>query len=58
MWAKLFACLPPCMTRGASVYCESGDTFAVPPGWRVYRSGRAGQVHYQLLEHAQETHEP
>jgi 16S rRNA (guanine966-N2)-methyltransferase len=58
MWAELFARLPPHMAREARVYCESGGALAPPPGWCVYRSGRAGQVHFQLLEHAQETHEP
>lgn len=57
VWADLFAYLPPRLARGASVYCESGEGLAAPPGWWVYRSDRAGQVHYQLFKHGQETHE-
>jgi hypothetical protein len=31
-------------------YRESADLLAAPPGWGVYRQGRAGQVNYQLLK--------
>jgi len=49
-WATLFAALTPRLAAGGSVYCESGGEFALPAGWQVYKAGRAGQVHYQLLK--------
>ena len=33
------------------VYLESGDAFGAVPGWQVVKHGRAGQVHFHLLEH-------
>lgn len=32
------------------VYAESGAAFEMPAGWRSIKQGRAGKVHYQLLE--------
>lgn len=32
------------------VYIEAERPFVTPPGWRLRRSGRAGTVHFQLLE--------
>ncbi len=38
------------MTPGASVYLESPEFPELPQGWRSLKRGRAGAVHYQLLE--------
>jgi len=32
------------------VYVESGAAIAAPPPWQTIKSGKAGQVHYQLLQ--------
>lgn len=34
------------------VYVESGEPIPTPPGLTAYRSGRAGAVHYALLQRA------
>ena len=39
----------PLLRPGARVYVESATAFAAPGGWRVFRQGRAGQVHYTLV---------
>ncbi|MCO5106936.1 MAG: 16S rRNA (guanine(966)-N(2))-methyltransferase RsmD [Burkholderiaceae bacterium] len=39
----------PLLAPGAQVYVETGASFAPPPGWRLVRSGRAGNVHYHLV---------
>jgi len=31
------------------LYVESGTAINAAPPWQVLKSGRAGQVHYQLL---------
>ncbi len=36
---------------GAQVYIESAAVFEQSGGWRVKRQGRAGQVHYTLVEY-------
>jgi 16S rRNA (guanine966-N2)-methyltransferase len=38
------------LAQGGRVYVESGTPFAPPEGWSPYRSSRAGQVHYCLIE--------
>jgi 16S rRNA (guanine(966)-N(2))-methyltransferase RsmD len=38
------------LTPGARVYLESPDFPELAPGWRALKQGRAGAVHYQLLE--------
>jgi len=38
------------MTPGAGVYLESPEFPELPQGWRSLKRGRAGAVHYQLLE--------
>lgn len=35
------------------VYVESEAAFVPPPGWRTWKSGRAGAVHYQLAQREQ-----
>lgn len=52
-WATLFDALPPRLAQGASVYCESGEARSSPHGWQIVKHGRAGQVHYQLLQHTE-----
>jgi 16S rRNA (guanine966-N2)-methyltransferase len=38
------------LAPGARVYLESPDFPELAPGWQALRRGRAGAVHYQLLE--------
>jgi 16S rRNA (guanine(966)-N(2))-methyltransferase RsmD len=35
---------------GARLYAEAEAPIAAPEGWRTLKNGRAGQVHYHLLE--------
>lgn len=44
------ALLAPWLAPGGRVYFESGSEYLPRDGWRVHRAGRAGQVHYHLLE--------
>lgn len=37
------------LAPGARIYIESGRPLALPEAWVVEKSGRAGQVHFQLL---------
>jgi 16S rRNA (guanine966-N2)-methyltransferase len=53
-WPRLLPLLPPRLSPGAAVYCESGATREWPPGWEVRKAGRAGQVNFQLLEWIQD----
>jgi 16S rRNA (guanine966-N2)-methyltransferase len=46
---KLLEILPQRLNENGVVYVESGAAIAVPPPWQVMKSGRAGQVYYQLL---------
>ena len=41
----------------AKVYLECGSPPALPTGWSIWRQGRAGRVHYQLLERTHHDHE-
>lgn len=47
---RLLALLPPRLNDNGVLYAESGAAMAVPPPWRILKSGKAGQVHYQLLD--------
>jgi 16S rRNA (guanine966-N2)-methyltransferase len=47
---KLLAVLPQRLNEKGVVYVESGAAITVPPPWQVIKSGKAGQVHYQLLQ--------
>ena len=38
------------LAPGARVYLESPDFPELAHGWRTLKQGRAGAVHYQLLE--------
>jgi 16S rRNA (guanine(966)-N(2))-methyltransferase RsmD len=48
-WTRLEPLLPPRLASGALVYHESARIAEPPPGWEVFRQGRAGQVAYQLM---------
>jgi 16S rRNA (guanine(966)-N(2))-methyltransferase RsmD len=48
--AKVLPRLPGVLARGAAVYVESDAAVEVDRSWRVRRHGRAGAVHYHLLE--------
>jgi 16S rRNA (guanine966-N2)-methyltransferase len=47
---KLLAILPQRLNENGVLYVESGSAMDVPPPWQVKKSGKAGQVYYQLLE--------
>ena len=49
---KLLEILPQHLNENGMVYVESGAAITVPPAWQVTKSGKAGQVHYQLLSMA------
>ena len=49
-WPQLWTLLPDRMQAGAVVYCESARPLDPPPGWEIRKSGRAGQVRFQLLK--------
>ncbi len=51
-WARLVPALPGLLNPDAFVYCESGAAVEWGEGWQVAKSGRAGQVIYQLLRRA------
>jgi 16S rRNA (guanine(966)-N(2))-methyltransferase RsmD len=40
----------------ARIYVEAEAPLAARDGWRMLRQGRAGQVHYHLLERTEETY--
>ena len=46
---KLLEILPQRLNENGMVYVESGVAIDVAPPWRTIKSGKAGQVHYQLL---------
>lgn len=48
--ARALPLLPPRLRQEGSIYIESRQPLDSLPGWRVWRSGRAGQVRYQLLK--------
>jgi 16S rRNA (guanine966-N2)-methyltransferase len=45
----LLEILPQRLNENGVVYVESGAAITVPPPWQAIKSGKAGQVHYQLL---------
>jgi 16S rRNA (guanine966-N2)-methyltransferase len=47
--AKLLEILPQYLSEQGLVYVESGAAIDVPTPWQVIKSGRAGQVWYQLI---------
>jgi 16S rRNA (guanine966-N2)-methyltransferase len=46
---KLLEILPQRLNKNGMMYVESGAAIDVMPPWQVMKSGKAGQVHYQLL---------
>ncbi|MBI5430441.1 MAG: 16S rRNA (guanine(966)-N(2))-methyltransferase RsmD [Nitrosomonadales bacterium] len=46
---RLLEILSQRLNEKGVVYVESGAAIEVPPQWQVIKSGKAGQVHYQLL---------
>lgn len=46
---RLLEILPQRLNINGMLYVESGVAFDVPPPWQAIKSGKAGQVHYQLL---------
>ena len=55
---RLLPLVLPHMAPGALVYCESAERPQLTGGWEVWKQGRAGQVHFQLLkrtEHEQQS---
>lgn len=47
---RLLEILPQRLNENGVVYVESGGAIEVPPPWQVVKSGKAGQVHYRLLQ--------
>ena len=47
---KLLEILPKRLNENGVVYVESGAAIDVSPPWQTVKSGKAGQVHYQLLK--------
>jgi 16S rRNA (guanine966-N2)-methyltransferase len=41
--------LPPLLARDGRLYVESGASYTAPAPWMQAKSGRAGQVHFQML---------
>jgi 16S rRNA (guanine966-N2)-methyltransferase len=50
---KLLEILPQRLTGNGVVYVETGAPFEVSLPWQVLKSGRAGQVYYQLIGQVQ-----
>jgi len=48
--APALAALPPLLSAEARVYVEAAAPYAFDPRWEILRSGRAGAVHYYLLQ--------
>lgn len=46
---KLLEILPQRLKEKGVAYVESGAALEVPAPWEVLKSGKAGQVHYQLI---------
>ena len=46
---RLLEILPQCLADNGVVYIESGAAIDVPSPWQVIKSGKAGQVWYQLI---------
>jgi 16S rRNA (guanine966-N2)-methyltransferase len=46
----LLKILPERLNENGMVYVESGTAIDIPKPWHTIKSGKAGQVHYQLLQ--------
>ncbi len=49
LWTGLFEHLPARLSATARVYRESGREVSTPPGFKLLKHSKAGQVFYQLL---------
>ena len=49
-FSGLFELLPQRLTDNGVLYVESGTSVSPPEPWKIVKSGKAGQVHYQLLK--------
>ncbi|MDH4215845.1 MAG: 16S rRNA (guanine(966)-N(2))-methyltransferase RsmD [Gallionella sp.] len=49
---RLLEMLPQRLNENGVLYVESGAAVDVPPPWQTIKSGKAGQVHYRLLQAA------
>jgi len=47
----LLEIMPQHLNENGVLYVESGAAIDVPPPWQLFKSGRAGQVHFQLLRY-------
>ena len=50
---KLLPLLARQLTAQGLLYIESGTPFEAGEPWQVYKQGKAGAVHYQLLQYKQ-----
>jgi 16S rRNA (guanine966-N2)-methyltransferase len=48
--AAALALLPGLLAEGGRVYLESDAAYDPPPGWGILKHGRAGNVHFHLVE--------
>ena len=48
-FGKLWAPLSRVLADGGLVYAESAAAVTPPPPWQVHKSGKAGAVHYHLI---------
>lgn len=48
--ASVLAMLPPLLNTAAYVYVEHDGSLQLPAGWVVWREGRAGRAHFNLLQ--------
>jgi len=51
---RLLKAMPRITERKGKIYIESGNRWTPDPPWTVIRSGKAGEVYYQLLENINE----
>jgi 16S rRNA (guanine966-N2)-methyltransferase len=49
-FSGLFELLPQRLTGDGVLYVESGTPVSPPEPWQIVKSGKAGQVYYQLLQ--------
>ena len=47
---KLLEILPQRLNKNGLMYVECGAAIDIPPPWQTVKSGKAGQVHYRLLQ--------
>ena len=47
---KLLEILQQRLNKNGLMYVECGAAIDIPPPWQTVKSGKAGQVHYRLLQ--------